>query len=34
MEFKKVVEDYVDSLCSIEGINRDELFSICEFIKL
>jgi len=34
MEFKKVVEDYVDLLCSIEGINRDELFSICEFIKL
>ncbi len=34
MEFKKVVEDFVNLLCSIEGINKDELFSICEFIKL
>lgn len=34
MEFKKVVEDYVNLLCSIEGIKKDELFSICEFIKL
>ncbi len=34
MEFKKVVEEYMNLLCYLEGINKDEIFSICEFIKL
>ncbi|MEN2776116.1 TIGR02710 family CRISPR-associated CARF protein [Acetivibrio clariflavus] len=34
MEFKKVVEDYIDLLCSIECINKEEIFSICKFINL
>jgi len=33
-EFKKVVEDYMNLLCSIEGIDKEELFDSCEFIKL
>jgi len=33
-EFKKVVEDYMNVLCSIEGIDKEELFDSCEFIKL
>jgi hypothetical protein len=34
IEFKKVVEDYMNLFCSIEGIDKDELFSVCEFIRL
>jgi len=33
-EFKKVVEEYMNLLCSIEGINKEELFAECEFVKL
>lgn len=32
IEFKKVVEEYMNLLCSIERIDKGELFSICEFI--
>jgi len=33
-EFKKVVEDYMNLLCSIEGIDKEELFDACEFVKI
>ncbi len=33
-EFKEVAEDYMNLLCSIEEIDKDDMFSGCEFIKL
>nr|WP_265447039.1 hypothetical protein [Acetivibrio straminisolvens] len=33
-EFKKVVENYMNLLCYIEGIDKEELFAACEFIKI
>ncbi|OPZ95003.1 MAG: CRISPR-associated protein (Cas_Cas02710) [Firmicutes bacterium ADurb.Bin419] len=33
-EFKEVVEEYMNLLCSIEGIDKDDMFSGCKFIKL
>jgi len=33
-ELKKVVDRYIHQLCSLEGINIDELLDICEFITL
>lgn len=33
-EFKEVVEDYMNLLCSIEKIDKDDMLSGCEFIKL
>lgn len=33
-EFKEVVEEYMNLLCSIEEIDKDDMFSGCEFIKL
>ena len=33
-EFKEVVVEYMDSLCVLEDIDKDKLFSVCEFIRL
>ncbi|NLU52747.1 MAG: TIGR02710 family CRISPR-associated protein [Clostridiaceae bacterium] len=33
-KFKKMVEEYMNLLFDVEGINSNELFSVCEFIKL
>ena len=33
-EFKEVVEEYMNLLCNIEEIEKDDMFSGCEFIKL
>lgn len=33
-DFKEVVVEYINKLGQLEGINMDELFSICEFIVL
>ena len=34
IEFKDVVEEYMNLLCTIENIDKDEIFSTCEFINL
>lgn len=33
-DFKEVVDEYVDKLCQLEGIDKEVLFDTCEFITL
>ncbi|HEY8421763.1 MAG TPA: TIGR02710 family CRISPR-associated CARF protein [Thermoclostridium sp.] len=33
-DFKEVVVEYIDKLCELEKINKEELFDACEFITL
>lgn len=33
-EFKELVDEYLNKLCELEKINKDEMFDACEFITL
>jgi len=33
-EFKEMVDEYIDKICKLESINKEDLFNACEFITL